>query len=206
MPNFSIRSRLIFLSVLLLGDPRRLLRASDPRACPRLAKPQRGSEACFDSPERQFGQQALWRSEILGDRLRRHAARPLSASGGTRQVGARLRSEGDFRRRSRGRRGDRRRSLHHDRSWRGRRASPIRATTAPPATPCLAQAKSHVMAIEDQIDKIVDRLEQQAVARRDASRRARRNSPSSLRSPGESELWRSRWASPRSPFARSPSP
>ena len=35
----------------------------------------------------------------------------------------------------------------------------------------LAQAKSRVMAIEDQIDKIVDRVEQQAVARRDASTR-----------------------------------
>jgi signal transduction histidine kinase len=35
----------------------------------------------------------------------------------------------------------------------------------------LGQAKSHVMAIEDQIDKIVDRLEQQAVARRDISTR-----------------------------------
>jgi signal transduction histidine kinase len=35
----------------------------------------------------------------------------------------------------------------------------------------LGQAKSHVMAIEDQIDTIVDRLEQQAVARRDVSTR-----------------------------------
>jgi signal transduction histidine kinase len=35
----------------------------------------------------------------------------------------------------------------------------------------LAQAKSRILAIEDQIDKIVDRLEQQALARRDVSRR-----------------------------------
>jgi signal transduction histidine kinase len=35
----------------------------------------------------------------------------------------------------------------------------------------LGQAKSHVMSIEDQIDTIVDRLEQQAVARRDTSTR-----------------------------------
>jgi signal transduction histidine kinase len=35
----------------------------------------------------------------------------------------------------------------------------------------LGQAKGHVMAIEDQIDTIVDRLEQQAVARRDVSTR-----------------------------------
>ena len=35
----------------------------------------------------------------------------------------------------------------------------------------LAQAKSRIIAIEDQIDKIVDRLEQQAVARRDISTR-----------------------------------
>ena len=35
----------------------------------------------------------------------------------------------------------------------------------------LAQAKSRILAIEDQIDKIVDRLEQQAVARRDISTR-----------------------------------
>jgi signal transduction histidine kinase len=35
----------------------------------------------------------------------------------------------------------------------------------------LAQAKSHVMAIDDHLDKIVDRVEQQALARRDASTR-----------------------------------
>jgi signal transduction histidine kinase len=35
----------------------------------------------------------------------------------------------------------------------------------------LAQAKSHVMAIDDHLDKIVDRVEQQALARRDASSR-----------------------------------
>ena len=35
----------------------------------------------------------------------------------------------------------------------------------------LAQAKSHVEAIDDHLDKIVDRVEQQALARRDASRR-----------------------------------
>ena len=35
----------------------------------------------------------------------------------------------------------------------------------------LAQAKSHVLNIDDGIDKIVDRVEQQAVARRDASTR-----------------------------------
>jgi signal transduction histidine kinase len=35
----------------------------------------------------------------------------------------------------------------------------------------LGQAKTHVMAIEDQIDTIVDRLEQEAVARRDMSTR-----------------------------------
>ena len=98
------------------GDPRRLLGAADPRAHPRLAKPQRGSEACLNRQERKFGQQALWRFEILGDRLRRHAARGVSASGGPRRVGARFRSEGHFRSRSHGRRGDRRRSQHHDRS------------------------------------------------------------------------------------------
>ena len=35
----------------------------------------------------------------------------------------------------------------------------------------LAQAKSRILAIEDQIDKIVDRLEHQAIARRDISMR-----------------------------------
>jgi signal transduction histidine kinase len=35
----------------------------------------------------------------------------------------------------------------------------------------LAQAKSHVIAIDDHLDKIVDRVEQQALARRDASSR-----------------------------------
>ena len=35
----------------------------------------------------------------------------------------------------------------------------------------LAQAKSHVIAIDDHLDKIVDRVEQQALARRDASTR-----------------------------------
>jgi signal transduction histidine kinase len=35
----------------------------------------------------------------------------------------------------------------------------------------LAHAKSHVMAIDDHLDKIVDRVEQQALARRDASTR-----------------------------------
>jgi signal transduction histidine kinase len=35
----------------------------------------------------------------------------------------------------------------------------------------LAQAKSHVVAIDDHLDKIVDRVEQQALARRDASTR-----------------------------------
>ena len=35
----------------------------------------------------------------------------------------------------------------------------------------LAQAKSHVMGIDDHLDKIVDRVEQQALARRDASTR-----------------------------------
>ena len=35
----------------------------------------------------------------------------------------------------------------------------------------LAQAKSRVMAIDDHLDKIVERVEQQALARRDASTR-----------------------------------
>ena len=35
----------------------------------------------------------------------------------------------------------------------------------------LAQAKSHVVAIDDHLDKVVDRVEQQALARRDASTR-----------------------------------
>ena len=35
----------------------------------------------------------------------------------------------------------------------------------------MAQAQSHILNIDDEIDKIVDRLEQQALARRDASMR-----------------------------------
>ena len=61
------------------GDPRRLFRVSDPRTGPRLAKPQRGGQARLNRQERKFSQQAFWRFEILGDRLRRHAARGLSA-------------------------------------------------------------------------------------------------------------------------------
>ena len=103
-------------------DPRRLLRAPDSRACPRLAEPCRGGDACLRCQERQFGQQAFRRFEVLGDRRCGHPARSLSASGGSRQSGARLRSEGDFRSRSCVRRRHRTRGRRHDRSgaagWR----------------------------------------------------------------------------------------
>src|SRR3984885_15977154 len=66
------------------GDPRRLFRVSNPRTGPRLAKPQRGGQACLDRQERKFSQQAFWRFEILGDRFRRHAACSVSAKGGPR--------------------------------------------------------------------------------------------------------------------------
>ena len=35
----------------------------------------------------------------------------------------------------------------------------------------MAQAEGHIVNIDNEIDKIVDRLEQQAIARRDASMR-----------------------------------
>src|SRR6516165_4961537 len=49
------------------GDPRRLLHASDPRAGARLTKPRRGGVAGVCCQERQFGEQALRRLEVLGD-------------------------------------------------------------------------------------------------------------------------------------------
>ena len=77
-------------------DPRSFLRAPDPRTCPRLAKPCRGGDACLGCQERQFGQQALWRFEVLGHGRGSHPARPLAASGGQRKGGARFRSERRF--------------------------------------------------------------------------------------------------------------
>ena len=58
----------------------------------------------------------------------------------------------------------------------------------------LAQAKSRILVIEDQIDKIVDGLEQQAVARRDISTRQAELAVK-LAIAGESGRWRSPWAS-----------
>ena len=70
----------------------------------------------------------------------------------------------------------------------------------------LEQAKSHILNIDDEINRIVDRVEQQAVARRDASTRQAELAVKLVDCRAESARWRSRWASPRSPCARSPSP
>ena len=82
MPNFSIRSRLIFLSVLLLA----ILAGSSALLIRELVRNSQSLneevEASLDRQERKFGQQAFWRFEILGDQLRRHAAGSVSAKGG----------------------------------------------------------------------------------------------------------------------------
>ena len=70
----------------------------------------------------------------------------------------------------------------------------------------LEQAKSRILNIDDEINRIVDRVEQQAVARRDASMRESRARGQALDCRGNRACWRSRSASPRSPCARSPSP
>ena len=171
MPNISIRLRLILLVSPAAGDPRRLVCASDPRVGreTREASPRKPALVSVVK-KRQFGQQALRRFEVLGDRLRRHAARSLSASGGGRQGGARFRSEGDFRGRSavvaaiRG-------EVDTMTDLARRPASPTPATTAPPATPCWRGPRAISRLSMTELDKIVDQVEQQALARRDASTR-----------------------------------
>ena len=158
MPNISIRLRLIFLSVLLLA----ILAGSSALLIRELvrdfAKSCRRSQARLGGQERQFGQQALRRLEVLGGRFRGHAARSLSASGGRRQSRARLRSEGDFRGRS----------LRPSAAIGGevyamtdltRQAGVAYSSDDSAAgNALLAQAKSRIMTIDDHLDKIVDRV------------------------------------------------
>ena len=115
MPNVSIRARLIFLSILLLATLAVSSALLIRELARELAEPRRGGVARLRGPERQFGQQALRRFEVLGDRLGGLAARALATSRRRRQGAARLRPDGDFRSRSCGRRRHRRRSRHHDR-------------------------------------------------------------------------------------------
>ena len=171
MPNFSIRLRLIFLSVLLLailaGSSALLIRelVRDSQSLTEEAK------LVSISQERQFGQQALRRFEILGDQTppsrssralskRRNAAKAgldsdlKAISAVDPAVVAAIGGE----------------VYSHDRSARQAGVA-YSSDDSAAGNALLAQAKSRVMAIDDHLDKIVDRVEQQALARRDASTR-----------------------------------
>ena len=151
-------------------DPRRVFRAADTRTDAPLAKPCRTSAAGLHCPHRHHGEQALRRSEVLVDRsgitqLTRSQQNAADAKArldadlkaiaavhpeGVAAIGREVETLTDLARRA----GE---AYSGDDSVEG--------------NALLAQARSRILNIDDEIDKIVARVEQQALAGRDASAR-----------------------------------
>jgi signal transduction histidine kinase len=170
MPNFSIRSRLIFLSVLLLsilaGSSALLIREliRDSRSLSeeaRLVSTVRNA----NSASKHFGDLKYWAidsavtqlagSQDAAERAKSGLESDLKAisavdPGVVAAIGGQV-------------------SILTDLARQAGLAYSSDDSVA--GNTLLAQAKSRILAIEDQIDKIVDRLEHQAIARRDISMR-----------------------------------
>jgi signal transduction histidine kinase len=170
MPNFSIRLRLIFLSVLLLS----ILAGSSALLIRELVRDSQSlsAEAKLVSTVRDanlaskhFGDLKYWAIESAvtqlassreaAERARTGLNSDLTAiSAVDPEVVAAIRGE-----------------VYTMTDLARQAALAYSSDDSAAGNALLAQAKSRILAIEDQIDKIVDRLEQQALARRDVSRR-----------------------------------
>jgi signal transduction histidine kinase len=170
MPNFSIRLRLIFLSALLLailaGSSALLIREL-VRDSQSLTEEARLVSTVRDanSASKHFGDLKYWAIDSAVTQLAhsQHAAE-LAKSGldsdlkaiaavdpaGVAAIGSEVYTMTDLARQA---------------------GVAYSSDDSAAGNALLGQAKSHVTPIEDQIDTIVDRLEQQAVARRDISTR-----------------------------------
>ena len=179
MPNFSIRLRLIFLSVLLLA----ILAGSSALLIRELARDSQSltEEASLvsvvrnaNSASKHFGDLKYWaidsavtqlaRSQQAADAAKAALESDLKAISAVdpavvEAIGGEVYIMTDLARQA---------------------GVAYSSDDSAAGNALLAQAKSHILSIDDQIDKIVDRLEQQAVAAA-ISPRGRRNSPSSLR-------------------------
>src|ERR1700733_2960216 len=170
MPNFSIRSRLIFLSVLLLsilaGSSALLIRelVRDSRS---LSEEARLVSTVRDanSASKHFGDLKYWAidsavtqlapSQEAAERARSGLDSDLKAiSAVDPAVVAQIRGE-----------------VHIMTDLARQAGVAYSSDDSAAGNALLAQAKSRILVIEDQIDKIVDGLEQRAVARRDISTR-----------------------------------